>query len=171
MMSTQMLLGLICQMATLLHRGQSWGRAGNGSSSGSSSSAAADYGKIGADTGNNGSASSINATAGFWRLVSACSNTGEWKLSSLMWHRSLYMCVLATTSVHALLIALRAYLRGGIEDFTSLHYSLWILITIFSLGGFFVGYAVNAHDSKRHNMALQFARLDFDTKLGMHSPR
>jgi hypothetical protein len=37
--------------------------------------------------------------------------------------------------------------------------------------GIAVGFVVNAYDNFCYRRHLQFLRLEFDTRLGMHSPR
>jgi hypothetical protein len=73
--------------------------------------------------------------------------------------------------LHAVVLFVRALFRGGLQRYAQLDYTLWACMGLLSIGGIFVGLAVNAHDKERHMRHLQFLRLDFDTKLGMHSPR
>lgn len=56
--------------------------------------------------------------------------------------------------------------------YSSLHWSCWLSIFIFApLINIATAEYVNAHDLKLRTRHLQFLRLEFDTRLGMHSPR
>lgn len=48
---------------------------------------------------------------------------------------------------------------------------VWIAIGIFPFIGLIVGFIVNSDDIFSYQRHLQFLRLEFDTRLGMHSPR
>lgn len=41
----------------------------------------------------------------------------------------------------------------------------------FPLFGLIIGTVINALDEKSYRRYIQFLRLEFDTKLGMHSPK
>jgi magnesium-transporting ATPase (P-type) len=86
-------------------------------------------------------------------------------------HPTLYLCILFVCSLHAVAMGIRAWMRDGFQEYRNLDYAVWLVLIVATLGTFFVGLAVNAHDEKRHRRLMQFLRLDFDTKLGMHSPR
>lgn len=53
----------------------------------------------------------------------------------------------------------------------SLHYSVWITFALSTLLNIFVGEWYNRDDNFHYRRYLQFLRLEFDTRLGMHSPR
>ena len=53
----------------------------------------------------------------------------------------------------------------------TLELPVWLSLLVLPLGGLLVGVLVNRDDYKYYHQALTFSRLDFDTKLGMHSPR
>jgi len=86
-------------------------------------------------------------------------------------HPTLYLCIIFILSTHAVVMGVRAWLRNGFQEYQNLDYAVWLILIVGTLGTFLVGLAVNAHDEKRHRRLMQFLRLDFDTKLGMHSPR
>jgi hypothetical protein len=74
--------------------------------------------------------------------------------------------------LHAALLAARAFLRSnGVATYCSLHWGVWVVLTTIPLGGIITGYVVNYYDNKHYRRHLQFLRLEFDTRLGMHSPR
>lgn len=76
------------------------------------------------------------------------------------------LCVL-----HGLIMALRAYLRGSLDGYTHLHWIVWTLVLVLPLLTLALGRHLNAVDAKSYHRYLQFLRLEFDTRLGMHSPR
>jgi hypothetical protein len=56
-------------------------------------------------------------------------------------------------------------------DYSDLHYSVWIVFLV-SIGmNLWVGFHLNQDDNYHYRRYLQFLRLEFDTRLGMHSPR
>ena len=58
------------------------------------------------------------------------------------------------------------------EDYASLHYSVWIVLLVGSVGlNLLSGFVSNAYDRRHYRRYTQFLRLEFDTRLGMHSPR
>lgn len=59
----------------------------------------------------------------------------------------------------------------GMENYARMDIQVWIAMGIFTLFGFAVGVAVNWADNFSYQRHLQFLRLEFDTRLGMHSPR
>lgn len=52
-----------------------------------------------------------------------------------------------------------------------MRYDVWLAIVAFTFFGFLVGAVVNMLDDKSYRRYIQFLRLEFDTKLGMHSPK
>ena len=82
----------------------------------------------------------------------------------------LVLIVLVIT--HGLILYVRGISRPeGLRLFASLHWSIWVAIGVFQMVGVMVGFIVNYFDSKHYRRHLQFLRLEFDTRLGMHSPR
>lgn len=55
--------------------------------------------------------------------------------------------------------------------YTEMDNEVWIAMGICPLVGLALGYAVNSDDNFNYQRHLQFLRLEFDTRLGMHSPR
>ncbi len=84
---------------------------------------------------------------------------------------AMYSLMTGVLVLHIGVLALRAYQRDGLSDYANLHLAVWLAIAVGFVATFLVGLIVNAHDEKRHRQEMQFRRLDFDTKLGMHSPR
>jgi len=65
-----------------------------------------------------------------------------------------------------------AYLReGNLLSYSKLPWALWALIVALFLFGLTIGFVMNSLDDKWYKRHLQFLRLEFDTRLGMHSPR
>lgn len=56
-------------------------------------------------------------------------------------------------------------------SYDKLHWTVWFLMFLMPIGGIIVGTLVNRHDLFYYRRHLQFLRLKFDTRLGMHSPR
>jgi hypothetical protein len=122
-MAVQVILGLIAQAATLLHRGQT-----------------------------------IN------------------QLPTPHSHPAFYAAAVIIIIIQTLIVLSQAWFRGvltcSIEGYPKTH--IWILclaMVLGPLGGLAVGVAVNAADMSWHVRHLKFLRLEFDTRLGMHSPR
>jgi hypothetical protein len=57
------------------------------------------------------------------------------------------------------------------ELYAEMDNEVWIAMGICPLVGLAVGHAVNSDDNFNYQRHLQFLRLEFDTRLGMHSPR
>ena len=106
-----------------------------------------------------------------------------------------YLVILALLILHGMVLLLRDYFRnnnsfnssssyeGGssIDDdygsytqshtYADLHWSVWVLMLLLPILGVFLGMHVNKLDDRHYRRYLQFLRLEFDTRLGMHSPR
>lgn len=68
--------------------------------------------------------------------------------------------------------ASRAALReDGFAQYHYMRYDVWLAMVVFPLFGLVIGTFVNALDEKGYRRYMQFLRLEFDTKLGMHSPK
>lgn len=52
-----------------------------------------------------------------------------------------------------------------------MRYDIWLAMVVLPLFGLIIGTVVNALDKKSYLRYMQFLRLEFDTKLGMHSPK
>lgn len=62
--------------------------------------------------------------------------------------------------------------KGNNAKFSNLHFSCWLALFVFCpFLNILIGAAINGHDVQLRDRHLQFLRLEFDTKLGMHSPR
>lgn len=74
--------------------------------------------------------------------------------------------------VHIIVLTIRASLRiNGFALYQYMRFDVWVAMVIFPLFGLIVGTVVNALDEKGYRRYMQFLRLEFDTKLGMHSPK
>lgn len=82
---------------------------------------------------------------------------------------------LAILSVHIILMVVRNYCRMAEDEnafkYSSLDFIVWILMCVLPFIGILVGSLVNYFDKVHYRRYLQFLRLEFDTRLGMHSPR
>jgi hypothetical protein len=71
-------------------------------------------------------------------------------------------------------MAVRAWLRHGAGSgcsYAALHVWVWLLLLLLTLLSAASGGLVNSADDKFYRRYLQLLRLEFDTRLGMHSPR
>ena len=60
----------------------------------------------------------------------------------------------------------------GLQAYADLGWGVWLTAAVaMPLLGAAVSVAVNQHDDRFYRRYLQFLRLEFDTRLGMHSPR
>ena len=90
----------------------------------------------------------------------------------------LLLLLLGGQGIHVLVMALRAWLRSGSGSgsgsgcsYWSLHQWVWVLLALLPLLGAAAGGLLNSADDKFYRRYLQLLRLEFDTRLGMHSPR
>ncbi len=56
-------------------------------------------------------------------------------------------------------------------EYSDLHYSVWIVLVVLTVLNGWIGFYLNKDDNHHYRRYLQFLRLEFDTRLGMHSPR
>ena len=60
----------------------------------------------------------------------------------------------------------------GLQAYADLNWYVWLtMMVIMPLVGIIITITVNQQDDKAYRRYLQFLRLEFDTRLGMHSPR
>ena len=59
----------------------------------------------------------------------------------------------------------------GLDQFSHLDWVLWVVMLLLPLVGAVVGLVDAADDGVGYKRLLHFLRLEFDTRLGMHSPR
>ena len=57
------------------------------------------------------------------------------------------------------------------HTYTNLSWIVWLLMVLLPLLGIIWGFVLNQIDWRSYRRHMQFLRLEFDTKLGMHSPR
>lgn len=96
-----------------------------------------------------------------------------WRLPEALF----YMSALLMFGLHALVLGLRAHYRGNhlsdgsLHTYVELDWFVWVVMFVLPVVGVVVGVLVNADDQHHYKRYLQFLRLEFDTRLGMHSPR
>ena len=89
----------------------------------------------------------------------------------LRWHSCFMVAVFLVLGIHAATMFIRAYNRGGLMDYLDLDWIVWALMVALPVLGLLVGDQINSLDDKLYRRYLQFLRLEFETRLGMHSPR
>ena len=78
--------------------------------------------------------------------------------------------LLSSSSLYADLTTLQRQALG-LDQFTHLDWVLWVVMLLLPLVGAVVGLVDAADDGVGYKRLLHFLRLEFDTRLGMHSPR
>jgi hypothetical protein len=87
-------------------------------------------------------------------------------------YRGYYTCILTCLGVHSVVLVLRMLSRpGGMERFVQADMYLWFAMCIFPVLEITTGVWVNGADDQMYKRYLQYLRLEFDTRLGMYSPR
>ena len=83
-----------------------------------------------------------------------------------------YSCVLACVLLHTLVLLLRMWSRvGGFARWQQSDLQVWVAMFVFPFLEIAVGIWVNGSDDQSYKRYLQYLRLEFDTRLGMYSPR
>ena len=82
-----------------------------------------------------------------------------------------YPVVLALICVHVGVLALREGARLHSHNYAGLDWPVWIFMLLLPLLGVLFGVLINRNDERHYRRYMQFLRLEFDTRLGMHSPR
>jgi hypothetical protein len=67
--------------------------------------------------------------------------------------------------------AMGSSISNHAHTYAELHWGVWLLMFLLPALGVVVGVLVNREDNHHYCRYLQFLRLEFDTRLGMHSPR
>lgn len=111
-------------------------------------------------------------------------------------HSALHVTIVVLLGFHGALMALRELQRmcwtrppfgtlyslpfcvdscsGSVNAFhtyAKLDWVVWFALVLLPIACAAVGFWTNYDDSKHYRRHLQFLRLEFDTRLGMHSPR
>jgi len=91
-------------------------------------------------------------------------------------HPQFYFAVILSLFTQFWVMLIRAYGRNEIvgghsHTFIKLDWIVWVLLFVLPMIGLAIGIHINQTDFKGYKRYLQFLRLNFDTKLGMHSPR
>lgn len=91
-----------------------------------------------------------------------------------------YAVALLLLAVQAGIMALREQVQGGRgastdsaapHTYAQLDWPVWLLMVGLPLLGVALGVLINRDDDHHYRRYLQFLRLEFETRLGMHSPR
>ena len=90
-----------------------------------------------------------------------------------------YISIVSIFIIHAMIMLIRATMRYDQQNsdsteqhtYSQLHWAVWVTMLVLPLLGIVVGIVVNRLDDHHYRRYLQFLRLEFDTRLGMHSPR
>jgi hypothetical protein len=85
-----------------------------------------------------------------------------------------YLSAAIVVAIHTGVLAARYASRSGAlhgHTYMGLDWPVWFLMAVLPVFGVVVGVLTNRDDERHHKRYLQFLRLEFDTRLGMHSPR
>jgi uncharacterized membrane protein YjgN (DUF898 family) len=96
---------------------------------------------------------------------------GQWLCLAIFFTLVVHLVVMGARAATRAEARVTEYSYGNSGDYTSLNWTVWVALLLLPVGGIFVGGIANAHDDRHHKRYLQFLRLDFETKLGQHSPR
>ena len=111
---------------------------------------------------------SYTSTSTSWYPTTS-TNTTSWYPTSTSTSRIVSQWVSSTPTTET---CLQAPLSGGIQALTSLDWPIWVVaIIIMPLLSVVASIELSSDDDKAYRRYLQFLRLEFDTRLGMHSPR
>ena len=61
--------------------------------------------------------------------------------------------------------------QGGLDRYTHADLYIWLAMVLFPCLEVATGIWVNSSDFQSYKHYLQYLRLEFDTRLGMYSPR
>lgn len=87
-------------------------------------------------------------------------------------YRAYYACVAICIGVHVFVMGVRAWLRvGGVQRYEDADAWVWVAMVLSPLAEIATGIRVNVSDDQSYKRYLQYLRLEFDTRLGMYSPR
>jgi len=90
-----------------------------------------------------------------------------------------YMISIGVMVIHGTILTLKHIVRGllipsnqVLVGYADIHYIVYILIIVLNIIGMLINSLyINSHDLVSYRRYQQFLRLEFDTRLGMHSPR
>ena len=107
-------------------------------------------------------------------------------LPTIAVHGYFYSAAAFSIILHTCILLIRAILRetvdngymtrnssiGGVRAYGLLGWYVWVAsVVVLPAVGVVISVAVNKYDGTAHRRYLQYLRLEFDTRLGMHSPR
>jgi hypothetical protein len=98
------------------------------------------------------------------------------KFPSFSSHKWYYSFLLFLLCLHTLVLYIRDILRCNnnypcAHSYSDFGWEAWVTLVGLPLVSILIGLILNERDSKFYKRHLQFLRLEFDTRLGMHSPR
>ncbi len=102
-------------------------------------------------------------------------------------HKCFYLILLLLVCVHTLIVYIRDAMRcnsniinnsnistdasSSYLSYSDFTWPVWVVLVCLPLLSVLVGLFLNEQDARFYRRHLQFLRLEFDTRLGMHSPR
>ena len=87
-------------------------------------------------------------------------------------HPAYYISSGLSVTIHLLVLMFRAYLReNGLYYYSKMSWILYFLVPSLTMFCGIVVHPLNKYDDNFYRRYLEFLRLEFDTRLGMHSPR
>jgi hypothetical protein len=97
---------------------------------------------------------------------------GQRRLPDFVEHSQFFIATAVIFLTHLWIMAIRVMMRSASDhNYKNLNWLVWLVMILMPILGLAVGFLVNGLDDKWYRRYLQFLRLEFDTKLGMHSPR
>lgn len=86
-------------------------------------------------------------------------------------HIYYYLVIVLLIGIHIVVVVIRGYLRDNLSSFMHLGWLLWVMLVTLPVLQIAIGMLVNRHDNYYYARHLQYLKLEYDTRLGMHSPR
>jgi phosphoglycolate phosphatase-like HAD superfamily hydrolase len=93
------------------------------------------------------------------------------KIPTFSSHLYYYLVLFLVSGIHVVVMVVRGYMRDNLSIFMHLGWLFWAMLVILPLLQIVVGIVVNKHDNYYYARYLQYLKLEYDTRLGMHSPR
>ena len=87
-------------------------------------------------------------------------------------HAIFYLVSMTVVILHIIFLMIRANMRfEGFQKYSNMSGVIYIMLPVCAIFSSLVTYILNKHDLNFYRRYLNFLRLEFDTRLGMHSPR
>jgi len=93
------------------------------------------------------------------------------KFPTIISHLYYYLVLVVIILIHVIVVIVRAYRRHNLTSFMHLGWLFWVMLVILPALQIVIGILVNKHDNYYYARYLQYLKLEYDTRLGMHSPR